>query len=427
MKDDRSRELWQRAQKVMPGGVNSPVRAMGSVGREPLFIRSARGCYIEDVDGNRYIDYVGSWGPMILGHANEDVVAAVKKAAERGTSFGAPTEAEVTFAEMISRLMPSLEQVRLVSSGTEATMSALRLARGYTGRDLIVKFDGCYHGHSDGLLVAAGSGLATLGIPSCPGVPDEIAELSVSLPYNDLAAVEKLFHEKGDQVAAVIIEPVAGNMGVVPPAPGYLQGIREICDEYNALLIFDEVITGFRVALGGAQELYGVTPDLTTLGKIIGGGLPLGAFGGRADIMGKVAPAGPVYQAGTLSGNPLATAAGLRALDMLDVAGVYERLEESAARLYDGLGQIFAAAKLPHCGNRVGSMFCYFFQKGPVTDYASASKSDSEAFARWHGAMLKRGIYLAPSQYEAAFVSLAHDSDAIEQTLSAAEEAVKEV
>jgi glutamate-1-semialdehyde 2,1-aminomutase len=427
MKDDRSRELWQRAQKVMPGGVNSPVRAMGSVGREPLFIRSARGCYIEDVDGNRYIDYVGSWGPMILGHANEDVVAAVKKAAERGTSFGAPTEAEVTFAEMISRLMPSLEQVRLVSSGTEATMSALRLARGYTGRDLIVKFDGCYHGHSDGLLVAAGSGLATLGIPSCPGVPDEIAELSVSLPYNDLAAVEKLFHEKGDQVAAVIIEPVAGNMGVVPPAPGYLQGIREICDEYNALLIFDEVITGFRVALGGAQELYGVTPDLTTLGKIIGGGLPLGAFGGRADIMGKVAPAGPVYQAGTLSGNPLATAAGLRALDMLDVAGVYERLEESAARLYDGLGQIFAAARLPHCGNRVGSMFCYFFQKGPVTDYASASKSDSEAFARWHGAMLKRGIYLAPSQYEAAFVSLAHDSDAIEQTLSAAEEAVKEV
>jgi len=427
MKDDRSRELWQRAQKVMPGGVNSPVRAMGAVGREPLFIRSARGCHIEDVDGNRYIDYVGSWGPMILGHANEDVVAAVKKAAERGTSFGAPTEAEVIFAELLGRLMPSLEQVRLVSSGTEATMSALRLARGYTGRDIIVKFDGCYHGHGDGLLVAAGSGLATLGIPSCPGVPDEIAELSVSLPYNDLAAVEKLFLQKGDQVAAVIIEPVAGNMGVVPPAPGYLQGIREICDEYNALLIFDEVITGFRVALGGAQELYGVTPDLTTLGKIIGGGLPLGAFGGRAEIMGKVAPAGPVYQAGTLSGNPLATAAGLRALDMLDVAGVYQRLEESTARLYDGLDQIFTAAKLPHWGNRVGSMFCYFFQKGPVTDYASASKSDSEAFARWHGAMLKRGVYLAPSQYEATFVSLAHDNDAIEQTLSAAEEAVKEI
>ncbi len=427
MKDDRSRELWQRAQKVMPGGVNSPVRAMASVGREPLFIRSARGCHIEDVDGNRYIDYVGSWGPMILGHANEDVVAAVKKAAERGTSFGAPTEAEVVFAEMLSRLMPNLDQVRLVSSGTEATMSALRLARGYTGRDIIVKFDGCYHGHGDGLLVAAGSGLATLGIPSCPGVPDDIAELSVSLPYNDLAAVEKLFHQKGDQVAAVIIEPVAGNMGVVPPAPGYLQGLRDICDEYNTLLIFDEVITGFRVALGGAQAMYEVTPDLTTLGKIIGGGLPLGAYGGKAEIMGHVAPAGPVYQAGTLSGNPLATAAGLRALDLLDVAGVYERLEEASARLYDGLGAVFKEAKLPHWGNRVGSMFSYFFQKGPVTDWASASQSDTEAFARWHGAMLSRGIYLAPSQYECTFVSLAHDNDTIDQTLAVAAEAVKEV
>ena len=427
MKDDRSRELWARAQKVMPGGVNSPVRAMNAVGREPIFIRSARGCYVEDVDGNRYIDYVGSWGPMILGHANEDVVAAVKKAAERGTSFGAPTEAEVTFAEMLIRLMPSLEQVRLVSSGTEATMSALRLARGYTGRDLIVKFDGCYHGHSDGLLVAAGSGLATLGLPSCPGVPEAIAGLSVSLPYNDLAAVEKLFHEKGGQVAAVIIEPVAGNMGVVPPAPGYLQGLRDICDEYDTLLIFDEVITGFRVALGGAQSIYEVTPDLTTLGKIIGGGLPLGAYGGKAEIMSKVSPRGPVYQAGTLSGNPLATAAGLCALDLLDVAGVYQRLEELSARLFDGLGQIFAEAKLPHCGNRVGSMFSYFFQKGPVSDWASASKSDTEAFARWHAAMLKRGIYLAPSQYECTFVSLAHDGDAIDQTLSAAGEAVKEV
>jgi len=427
MKDDRSRELWQRAQKVMPGGVNSPVRAMASVGREPLFIRSARGCHIEDADGNRYIDYVGSWGPMILGHANEDVVAAVKKAAERGTSFGAPTEAEVVFAEMISRLMPELDQVRLVSSGTEATMSALRLARGYTGRDIIVKFDGCYHGHGDGLLVAAGSGLATLGIPSCPGVPDEIAELSVSLPYNDLAAVEKLFHQKGDQVAAVIIEPVAGNMGVVPPAPGFLQGLREICDEYNTLLIFDEVITGFRVALGGAQALYEVVPDLTTLGKIIGGGLPVGAYGGKAEIMAKISPVGPVYQAGTLSGNPLATAAGIRALDLLDVAGVYERLEEASARLYEGLGEVFKEAKLPHCGNRVGSMFSYFFQKGPVIDWASASQSDTEAFARWHGAMLSRGIYLAPSQYEATFVSLAHDNDTIDQTLAVAAEAVKEV
>ncbi|MCF8065954.1 MAG: glutamate-1-semialdehyde 2,1-aminomutase, partial [Desulfarculaceae bacterium] len=382
MKDERSRELWQRAQKVIPGGVNSPARAMLAVGREPLFIRSARGCYIEDVDGNRYIDYVGSWGPLILGHADPDVVGAVKKAAERGTSFGAPTEAEVNFAEMLTRLIPSMEQVRLVSSGTEATMSALRLARGYTERDLIVKFDGCYHGHSDGLLVASGSGLATLGLPSCPGVPGGVAELSVSIPYNDLAALEKLFHEKGDKIAAVIIEPVAGNMGVVPPAPGYLQGVREICDEYGSLLIFDEVITGFRVALGGAQELYGITPDLTTLGKIIGAGLPLGAYGGKAEIMQKIAPTGPVYQAGTLSGNPLATAAGLRALDMLDVAGVYDRLEESAAKLYDGLGEVFAAAGVPHCGNRVGAMFSYFFQKGPVTDWTSAAKSDTEAFGR---------------------------------------------
>ncbi|MBU1156456.1 MAG: glutamate-1-semialdehyde 2,1-aminomutase [Proteobacteria bacterium] len=427
MKDERSRELWQRAQKVIPGGVNSPARAMQAVGREPVFIRSARGCYVEDVDGNRYIDYVGSWGPLILGHADPDVVGAVKKAAERGTSFGAPTEAEVNFAEMLTRLIPSIEQVRLVSSGTEATMSALRLARGYTERDLIVKFDGCYHGHSDGLLVASGSGLATLGIPSCPGVPSGVAGLSISIPYNDLAALEKLFHEKGKDIAAVIIEPVAGNMGVVPPAPGYLQGVREICDEYGALLIFDEVITGFRVALGGAQELYGVTPDLTTLGKIIGAGLPLGAYGGKAEIMQKIAPCGPVYQAGTLSGNPLATAAGLRALDMLDVAGVYERLEESAARLYNGLGQIFAKAGVPHYGNRVGAMFSYFFQNGPVTDWTSAAKSDTEAFARWFRAMLGRGIYLAPSQFECTFVSLAHDADAIDQTLSAAEEAIKEV
>ncbi len=427
MKDDRSRELWQRAQKVIPGGVNSPARAMLAVGREPLFIRSARGCYIEDVDGNRYIDYVGSWGPLILGHADPDVVAAVKKAAEKGTSFGAPTEAEVNFAEMLTRLIPSMEQVRLVSSGTEATMSALRLARGFTGRDLIVKFDGCYHGHSDGLLVASGSGLATLGIPSCPGVPEAVAGLSVSVPYNDLTALDRLFQEKGGKIAAVIIEPVAGNMGVVPAAPGYLQGVRDICDEYGALLIFDEVITGFRVGLGGAQALYGVTPDMTTLGKIIGAGLPLGAYGGKAEIMQKIAPCGPVYQAGTLSGNPLATAAGLRALDMLDVAGVYERLEESADRLYRGLGEIFTKAGLPHYGNRVGSMFSYFFQAGPVTDWTSASKSDTEAFARWYRAMLGRGIYLAPSQFEATFVSLAHDADAIDQTLSAAGEAVKEI
>jgi glutamate-1-semialdehyde 2,1-aminomutase len=427
MAESRSQELWQRAQKVIPGGVNSPVRAMAAVGMDPLFLRSGRGCLVEDADGNRYIDYVGSWGPLILGHADPDVVAAVKKAAEKGTSFGAPTEAEVLFAEMLTRLVPSLDKVRLVSSGTEATMSALRLARGYTGRDLIVKFDGCYHGHSDGLLVAAGSGLATLGIPSCPGVPDEVAELSISLPYNDLSLVEKLFHEKGEQVAAVIIEPVAGNMGVVPSVPGFLQGIRDICDEYGSLLIFDEVITGFRVALGGAQEIYDVTPDLTTLGKVIGGGLPLGAYGGSADVMGHISPVGPVYQAGTLSGNPLATAAGLKALDLLDAAGVYDRLEQSAASLFDGLGEIFADKGLDYCGNRVGSMFSFFFQKGPVTDWESASKSDTELFGKWYRAMISRGVYLAPSQYECTFVSLAHSAEVIGQTLSVAEDAVKEL
>ncbi|MEW5912642.1 MAG: glutamate-1-semialdehyde 2,1-aminomutase [Thermodesulfobacteriota bacterium] len=427
MAESRSAELWQRAQRVIPGGVNSPVRAMAAVGMDPIFIRAGRGCYVEDVDGNRYIDYVGSWGPLILGHANPDVVAAVKKAAEKGTSFGAPTEAEVALAEMLVRLVPGLSKVRLVSSGTEATMSALRLARGFTGRDLIVKFDGCYHGHSDGLLVAAGSGLATLGLPSCPGVPASVATLSVSLAYNDLAAVERLFHEKGEQVACVIIEPIAGNMGVVPPGQGFLQGLKDICHEHGALLIFDEVITGFRVALGGAQELYGVTPDLTTMGKIIGGGLPLGAYGGRADIMALVAPEGPVYQAGTLSGNPLATAAGLRALDLLDTNGVYERLEDSAARLYDGLGKILAAKGLPHFGNRVGSMFSYFFQQGPVTDWTSAARSDTELFARWYRGMIKRGVYLAPSQYECTFVSLAHDNDTIDQTLTVAEDAVKEL
>lgn len=427
MAESRSQELWQRAQKVIPGGVNSPVRSMAAVGMDPLFLRSGRGCLVEDVDGNRYIDYVGSWGPLILGHADPDVVAAVKKAAEKGTSFGAPTEAEVLFAEMLTRLMPSLDKVRLVSSGTEATMSALRLARGYTGRDLIVKFDGCYHGHSDGLLVAAGSGLATLGIPSCPGVPDDVAELSISLPYNDLSLVEKFFHEKGEQVAAVIVEPVAGNMGVVPSVPGFLQGLRDICDEYGTLLIFDEVITGFRVALGGAQEIYDVTPDLTTLGKIIGGGLPLGAYGGSADVMGHISPMGPVYQAGTLSGNPLATAAGLKALDRLDAAGVYDRLEQSAASLYDGLGEIFAAKGLDYCGNRVGSMFSFFFQKGPVTDWESAAKSDTELFGKWYRAMISRGVYLAPSQYECTFVSLAHNEEVIGRTLSVAEDAVKEL
>ncbi len=423
----RSQDLWNRALEVIPGGVNSPVRAMSAVGLTPPFIKAGRGCRIEDVDGNRYLDYVGSWGPLILGHARPEVVAAVQKAAEKGTSFGAPTEAEVLLAEKLCKLVPSLEQVRLVSSGTEATMSALRLARGFTGRDLIIKFDGCYHGHSDGLLVSAGSGLATLGIPSCPGVPAGIAGLTLSLPYNDLNAVGEALASHGGQVAAVIVEPVAGNMGVVAPAPGFLEGLRGLCDQHGALLIFDEVITGFRVALGGAQERYGVMPDLTTLGKIIGGGLPLGAYGGRREVMQRIAPAGPVYQAGTLSGNPLATAAGLMVLELLLAHGAYETLEDLSGRLFDGLGQVFAAKGLPHFGQRVGAMFTYFFTAGPVNDYASAAMSDTELFARYYQAMLKRGIYLAPSQFEATMVSLAHDQEAVDQTISAAEEALKEL
>ncbi len=427
MADRRSQELWTRAQAVIPGGVNSPVRAFGSVGLTPPFIRSGRGCRIEDVDGNRYIDYVGSWGPLILGHAHPEVLAAVNKAAERGTSFGAPTEAEVLFAEKLVKLVPSLEQVRLVSSGTEATMSALRLARGFTGRDLIIKFDGCYHGHSDGLLVSAGSGLATLGLPSCPGVPAAFANLTLSLPYNDLNAVEEALKGHPGQVAAIIVEPVAGNMGVVEPREGYLAGLRALCDQHGVVLIFDEVITGFRVALGGAQERYGVLPDLTTLGKIIGGGLPLGAYGGKKEIMQKISPAGPVYQAGTLSGNPLATAAGLKVLELLPGARLYENLEETSAKLFNGLGKLFAARGLPHFGQRVGAMFTYFFCDGPVHDYAGAAKSDTKLFARFYQAILKRGIYLAPSQFEATMVSAAHDPEAIDQTLAAAEEALKEL
>ncbi len=427
MSEDRSQELWTRARQVIPGGVNSPVRAMSAVGRDPIFIRSGRGARVEDVDGNRYIDYVGSWGPLILGHAHPEVLEAVNKAAARGTSFGAPTQAEVELAEALVKRVPSLELVRLVSSGTEATMSALRLARGYTGRDLVIKFDGCYHGHADGLLVSAGSGLATLGIPACPGVPRAMAETTLSLPYNDLAAVEEVFQARGGEIAAVILEPVAGNMGVVAPVEGFLEGLRRLCSHHGAVLIFDEVITGFRVARGGAQERFGVTPDLTCLGKIIGGGLPMGAYGGRREIMEKIAPLGPVYQAGTLSGNPLATAAGLKALELLAQPGVYEQLEQTADRLYQGLGRLFADKGLAHYGQRVGAMFSYFFQEGPVTDYASATASDTELFGRFYRAMLKHGVYLAPSQFEATFVSLAHSSDDVEQTLAAAAEALKEL
>ncbi len=423
----RSQQLMQRAVKVIPGGVNSPVRAMGAVGSDPPVIAAGQGCYLIDVDGNRYIDYVGSWGPLIAGHAHPAVVDAVSAAAVKGTSFGAPTEAEVLLAEQVCSLVPSIEMLRLVSSGTEATMSALRLARGYTGRELIVKFDGCYHGHSDGLLVAAGSGLATLGIPGSPGVPAAIAELTLSLPYNDLDTLAKAFETHGQRIACVIVEPVAGNMGVVAPAQDFLPGLRRLCDQYGALLIFDEVITGFRVAPGGAQERYGVNPDLTCLGKIIGGGLPLGAYGGRRDIMQRIAPAGDVYQAGTLSGNPLATAAGLAVLRLLGEPGFYDQLEEAGDRLYQGLGSLLDQKGLPHFGHRVGAMFTWFFTQGPVSDYATAAASDTELFARWHRAMLQRGVYLAPSQFEATMVGAAHEPAVIDQTLDIAAAALAEL
>ena len=427
MNNARSTDLMARAQIAIPGGVNSPVRAMGSVGITPPFIKSGRGCKIQDVDGNTYLDFVLSWGPLILGHAHPEVVEAICRAAERGTSFGAPTEAEVVFAEMIVDAVPSVEMVRLVSSGTEATMSALRLARGYTGRDLILKFDGCYHGHSDGLLVSAGSGLATLGIPACPGVPEGVTGCTLGVPYNNLEALGEVFKKHGERIACVIVEPVAGNMGVIEPKEGFLQGIRDLCSRYGALLIFDEVITGFRLALGGAQERFGITPDLTCMGKIIGGGLPLAAYGGRREIMEKMAPVGPVYQAGTLSGNPLATAAGIKTLQILSEHGVYNKLEDRAAQLYEGLGQVFDEKGLPHYGQRVGAMFSYFCQEGPVSDYESAMQSDTGLFAKWYRAMLKKGIYLAPSQFECTFVGLAHTEDDIELTINAARDALKEL
>ncbi|MBX6422325.1 glutamate-1-semialdehyde 2,1-aminomutase [Thermosulfurimonas sp. F29] len=427
MAGTRSRSYFAEAVKVIPGGVNSPVRACRSVGADPIFFERGEGPYLVDVDGRRYIDYVASWGPLILGHAHPEVVAAVKAAAEGGTSFGAPTWAEVELARLICACVPSIEKVRLVNSGTEATMSAVRLARGYTGRKKIVKFDGCYHGHADSFLVKAGSGVATLGIPGSPGVPEEIVANTVSLPYNDLEAVKDCFSRMGREIAAVIVEPIAGNMGVVPPEPGFLEGLREITRKHGALLIFDEVITGFRVGLSGAQGLYGVEPDLTCLGKIIGGGLPVGAYGGRAEIMDHIAPEGPVYQAGTLSGNPLAVAAGLATLRILTRPGTYERLEELSSRLFEGLFEAARAAGLRVTGNRVGSMMTLFFREGRVTNFAEAAASNTELYGAFWRAMVKRGVYLAPSQFEAAFVSLAHTEEEIERTIEAAREAFKEV
>ena len=421
----RSAALFDEARGLMPGGVNSPVRAFKGVGGTPVFVREGHGCRMTDVDGNEYIDYVGSWGPLIMGHAHPKVVEALKAAVEKGTSFGCPTEAENELARLVIDAVPSIEMVRMVNSGTEGVMSAVRVARGFTGRPRIIKMAGCYHGHGDSLLVRAGSGVATLGLPDSPGVTPGVAADTLTVPYNDVAAVREVLEQEGDRVAAVLVEPVAGNMGVVPPAPGYLQALRDLTRQYGIVLIFDEVMSGFRVALGGAQALYGVTPDLTVLGKVIGGGLPVAAYGGRRDIMEQVAPAGPVYQAGTLSGNPLAMAAGLATLRLIKEEGVYEALEAKSAQLAEGLGAAAREAGVPVYQTRVGSMQCLFFQEGPVTDYESARLSDTVRYGKYFHAMLEGGVYLAPSQFEAAFVGAAHGEADIDRTVEAARKVFK--
>ena len=418
--------LFDEALRYIPGGVNSPVRAFKGVGGEPLFIRRAEGAYVYDSDGRRYIDYVGSWGPMIAGHAHPRVVAAVRAAAADGLSFGAPTEIETKLARRICRLMPSIERVRMVNSGTEAAMSAIRLARGHTGRDLIVKFEGCYHGHSDALLVKAGSGALTLGVPTSPGVPTAFAALTLTLPYNDAGAVKEAIGKRGREIACVIVEPVAGNMNCVPPEPGFLEILQELCTQNGSLLIFDEVMTGFRVAKGGAQALYGIRPDLTILGKIIGGGMPVGAFGGRREIMEKLAPLGPIYQAGTLSGNPIAMAAGLATLDLLDEPDFYPRLERKTEALTDGLEAAARDAGVPFAVNRVGGMFGLFFTATkPVTRYAQVMDCDLKRFQAFFHGMLREGVYLAPSAYEAGFVSDAHSEADITATTASARRVLK--
>lgn len=423
-----SAELFQRAQHTIPGGVNSPVRAFKSVGGTPVFIDRADGAYLFDVDGKRYIDYVGSWGPMLLGHNHPTIRNAVIEAAQKGLSFGAPCPAEVTMAELVSKLVPSMEMVRMVSSGTEATMSAIRLARGYTGRNTIVKFEGCYHGHADSLLVKAGSGALTLGVPNSPGVPADFAKYTLTSEFNNLPQLQQLFAQHGDDIACIIVEPVAGNMNCIPPAPGFLEGLRQLCDQYGAVLIFDEVMTGFRVALGGAQAVYNVTPDLTTLGKIIGGGMPVGAFGGKRDIMQHIAPLGAVYQAGTLSGNPIAMAAGLAALTEISKPGVYQALTAKTTELLNGFSAAAAKHGIPLTTNQVGGMFGVFFTtEKHVSNFAQATQCNIDAFKRFFNLMLDQGVYLAPSAYEAGFLSLAHSAEDLEYTLQAAEQSFKQL
>lgn len=423
----KSQEAFAEACKNIPGGVNSPVRAFGPVGGKPLFIASGSGCKITDIDDNVYIDYVCSWGPLILGHAHPAVIEKVNSTLQKGASFGAPTVLEIQLAKLIKEAMPSIEKIRLVSSGTEATMSAIRLARGYTKKNLVIKFDGCYHGHVDSLLIKAGSGATTLGIPTSPGIPQDYARNTLTLPFNDLDAVKDVCNRRGSEIACIIVEPVAGNMGVIPPKSGYLQGLREVTTKHGIVLIFDEVMTGFRVAYGGAQTLYGVTPDLTTLGKIIGGGFPVGGFGGRAEIMDCLAPVGPVYQAGTLSGNPVAMAAGIATLEKLKEKDIYKTLENLSKKLGEGLETSARDAGVPTFHTRVGSMLCMFFTGEPVTDYETATQSDTERFAAYFQGMLERGVYLAPSQFEAAFVSIAHGEKEIEATIEAGGEVMKEI
>ncbi len=420
MQRDTSSALMQRALKTIPGGVNSPVRAFKGVGGDPIFFTDAKGAYLYDVDGNEYVDYIGSWGPMILGHGFAPTVQAVTEQAQRALSFGAPTELEILLAEKITALVPSMEQVRMVNSGTEATMSAIRLARGFTGRDMIVKFSGCYHGHSDSLLVKAGSGVLTLGLPNSPGVPESLAQHTLTAPFNDAQAIETLMATYGDQVACIIVEPIAGNMGCIPPQSGYLESLKNLCHQHGAVLIFDEVMTGFRVAPGGAQELYGIQPDLTTLGKIVGGGLPVGAFGGRADIMNCIAPAGPVYQAGTLSGNPLAMAAGLTTLNHL-TDDVYATMTAATQALVDGMLDLAAKHGIALCENHVCGMFSFFFGQDNVRNYEDVAASNVDQFNAFFHAMLDQGIYLAPSAFEAGFLSAQHGAEEIQKTLAAAD------